>query len=81
MNSNNKFVMTALLHAAETERDELAAKVARVEALAESWHSRGEHDMKVSNDFPEDVQEVIYNNGADLVEKARLVRNALWGIQ
>lgn len=31
MNSNNAFVMTALLHAAEAERDELAARIARVE--------------------------------------------------
>lgn len=72
--------LTALLDAAD-ERDRLAAQVERVRALADGWQSRGEHMMAYSKtpEVPGDMADALLDGGAEFVERARLVRNALDG--
>lgn len=62
------------------ERDDLAARVARVEALAKGWHSSGERDMKAQVVVrPRSAGRTFYVYGAGMVEMARLVREAIRG--
>jgi len=57
------------------KRDEV---IARVEALAEMWHKRGESDMAYSKTIPdEDIAMAILTDGAARVENARHIRNAI----
>ncbi|MCU6481960.1 hypothetical protein [Arthrobacter sp. A2-55] len=53
--------------------------VRSVLALADAWEARGEHDMEFSRSLPEDVAEAIHDGGADMVNKARLIRMAVAG--
>lgn len=55
-----------------------AAALERVEQLAALWHSRGEHDMVYSKTIPdEDIAMAILTDGAQRVDNARHIRNAL----
>lgn len=67
-----------LLDAAD-ERDRLAGAVERVQKLAEGWHSRGEHLMAYSKTVPDEVADALLESGAEFVERARQLRNALDG--
>ena len=52
--------------------------LARVEALAEQWTKRGEHDMAFSKTVPdEDIAMVLLTDGASMVENARHIRAAV----
>jgi|GEM_PF-4823550 len=53
--------------------------VRSVLALADAWEARGEHDMKFSKSLPEEVALALHDGGADMVNKARLVRLAVAG--
>jgi hypothetical protein len=57
---------------------EQRAAIDRVEALAASWEARGEHDMEASKEIKDDyISMEIMGHGADMVENARHLRNAL----
>ena len=45
--------------------------------VCEGWESRGEHDMDYSKQVPEGISDVLYENGAEMIEKARIIRNAI----
>ena len=67
----------AYLLAELRKRDEA---LTRIEALAEQWTKRGEHDMAFSKTIPdEDIAMVLLTEGASMVENARHIRNALKG--
>lgn len=56
----------------------LLAAVDAVEDLARVWTAKGEHDMAYSKIIPdEDIAMELLTHGADMVEKARHIRNAL----
>jgi hypothetical protein len=49
-----------------------------VEKVCAAWTARGEHDMEFSKTVPlEDVADALLTNGADMVEKARIIRAAI----
>ena len=52
--------------------------LAEVVALADAWEARGEHDMAYSKTIlDEDIAMEILTSGAQMVENARHIRNAL----
>ena len=52
--------------------------LAGVTALADSWEKRGEHDMKVAKTIEDEyIATEILGSGAQMVENARHIRNAL----
>lgn len=52
--------------------------IARVQALADAWTARGEHDMAYSKTIPdENIADYLLGAGAELVEKARHIHTAL----
>ena len=58
--------------------DKLQAKLDRAEALAAAWEARGEHDMKVSTSIRDEyIATEILGHGAQMVENARHIRNAI----
>jgi hypothetical protein len=65
---------TALLAMVREQR----AAIERVEALATAWNARGEHDMKVAKMIKDEyISMEILGHGADMVENARHIRNAI----
>jgi hypothetical protein len=49
-----------------------------VRELASQWDARGAHDMLVSKTIPDDdIAAAVYTDGAQKVENARKIRNAL----
>lgn len=57
---------------------EQQARIDRVERLADAWEARGESDMAFSKRIPdENIAISILTNGAQMVENARRIRNAL----
>jgi hypothetical protein len=49
-----------------------------VEDLAKVWNAKGEHDMVYSKTIPdEDIAMELLTHGADMVEKARILRTAV----
>ena len=65
----------ALIEALEAAAPHMLAGVA---ALAEAWEARGEHDMAFSKTLPdEDIAMEILTSGAQMVENARHIRNAM----
>jgi len=81
----NRQQLLTLCIALEDQRDralDLARKqqaaIEAVTKLADGWHSRGEHDMKFSKTIPdEDIALAILADGAQKVENARMIREAL----
>lgn len=60
------------------DRAKLLAAVEAVEDLARVWTAKGEHDMAYSKTIPDgDIAMELLTHGADMVEKARHIRNAL----
>jgi hypothetical protein len=60
------------------DRARLLSALDAVEALAQQWHARGEHDMAFSKVIDnEDVAMALLTNGADMVENARHIRTAV----
>lgn len=56
----------------------LLAAIEAVLELADNWQARGEHDMAYSKTIPdEDIAMSLLTSGADMVEDARHIRNAL----
>ena len=54
--------------------------LAGVTALADAWEARGEHDMKVSKTIKDEyIATEILGHGAQMVENARHIRNAIVG--
>ena len=52
--------------------------MAGVKALADAWESRGEYDMAFSKTIPdEDIAMELLTGGAQKVENARHIRNAI----
>lgn len=52
--------------------------IARVQALADAWTARGEHGMAYSKTIPdENIADYLLGAGAEMVENARHIRNAL----
>lgn len=68
------------MHAAARGALEAAAPhmLAGVTALADAWEARGEHDMEVSKAIKDEyIASEILGHGAQMVENARHIRNAL----
>jgi hypothetical protein len=64
--------------AAPRDRAGLLAAVEAALALAEAWTARGEHDMAYSKTVPDEyIAMELLTNGADMVENARHIRNAI----
>lgn len=52
--------------------------LAGVTALADAWEARGERDMKVAKTIKDDyISSEILGHGAQMIENARHIRNAL----
>jgi len=65
---------------AAVEVASLKAQLARVNALADAWEARGEHDMAVAKIIKDEhISEEILGSGAQMVENARHIRIALGG--
>ena len=63
---------------APQDRAALLAAVDAVESLAAAWSARGEHDMAYSKTIPDEgIAMALLTNGADMVENARHIRNAI----
>jgi hypothetical protein len=63
---------------APTDIRALLNAVNAVLSLAKDWDARGEHDMAYSKTIPdEDIAMELLTNGADMVENARHIRNAI----
>lgn len=64
--------------AAPTDTARLLAAVKAVSDLANEWEQRGEYDMAYSKTIQdEDIAIEILKSGAQMVDDARLIRNAL----
>jgi len=63
---------------ARTDIPRLLSALEAVEALAQQWHARGEHDMAFSKTIQdEDIAMELLTHGAGMVENARHIRNAV----
>ena len=52
--------------------------LAGVTALADAWEARGEHDIKVAKTIKDEyIASEILGHGAQMVENARHIRNAM----
>lgn len=68
----------AFIAAARTDVPRLVAAIEAVEDLAKVWNAKGEHDMVYSKTIPdEDIAMELLTHGADMVEKARILRAAV----
>lgn len=56
--------------------------VARVLTLADLWEREGERDMAYSKTFTDErIAMILLTEGAAMVENARLIRNAVRGVE
>lgn len=66
-----------LIANAPTDLARLLAAIEAVTELADAWQARGEHLRKSAESAPEDVQEVLDDQGGDMIWHAGLIRTAL----
>jgi hypothetical protein len=73
--TSNEVYRAQLIQALEAAAPHLMAPLV---ALAEQWNARGEHDMAYSKTVPDEyIAMELLTNGADMVENARHIRNAI----
>lgn len=66
-----------IAHARE-DVPKLVAALRAVEAVCAAWTARGEHDMAYSKTIPdENIADVLLTDGADMVERARIISNTI----
>lgn len=72
---DREYALTEARAALEAAAPHMFAAIAK---LAESWEARGEHDMKVAKTIRDEyIAMEILGHGAQMVENARHVRNAI----